>query len=327
MAAEAAATTFAKASVILGAVFFALDVADLYHDAGGNLTLMAENLIHPATVAGLVTLPSLAQGAVSTAVGAYLLLTSQSMAAAGPIGIAVGLFVLAGVILLNGQTFAAAAFGTLNPAGRVTFASAMGNRTRDLARLLAFANDQDPDASAAAARASALTSARFMRFAATTSDAELAGRLQGAATIARADAARFSTRAALERGLQHAALSALEQMDDFASGDFVTDPGRSTEGYGVLWKQTPEGLRPFPYRGDLVVSVPNGDGLRPLPRGEWRPLLRSWDSTDMDGVSFDYRLTATDGIPLKEVERFIASCTASGELIGALLDEYRALAR
>lgn len=310
-AAEAAATAFAKASVVLGAVFLALELADLYHDAGGNLTLMAEGLLHPASVAGIATLPSLAQAAASTAAGAILLMSGEAMAAAGPIGIAAGLFVLAGVIVLNGQTFASAAFGSLNPEDRVAFESAMGNRTRDLAHVLAYANGLNPAASEAAARASSLAAAR-----------PGSGRDEAVQ-----NALRYSERAAAERALRHAALAAMEQMDDFASGNHTADPGRRSEGYGQLEKVDANqgGWGRFPYGGDLVVQDSSPAGTHTLSRPEWRSLLPTLVTADLAHITFGYRLTPTDGIPVEEAKRFVGACAASGSLLSDLLAQYRAL--
>lgn len=309
--AEAAAASFAKASVILGAVFLTLELADLYHEAGGDLALMAEGLLHPASVAGMATLPSLAQAAASTAAGALLLMSGQALAAAGPIGIAAGLFVLAGVILLNGRTFASAAFGALNPQERAAFQSAMANRTRDLGHVLAFANGLDPAASADAARATSLVAAR------------LAGSREEAIETALA----LSARAAVERGLRHAAIAAMEQMDDFASGNHTKDPGRATEGYGQLEKVDANqgGWGTFPYGGDLVVQDTSVPPTKTLSRPEWRASLPVLVAADLTHIHFGYRLTATDGIPVREAERFAGACAAAGELLGELLDEYRAL--
>ncbi|HEX9708405.1 MAG TPA: hypothetical protein VGB42_00290 [Candidatus Thermoplasmatota archaeon] len=325
---EAASATFAKASVVIGAVLFALEVADLYHDAGGNLTLLTERLIHPATVAGLVTLPSLAQSAASTAAGALLLMAGQSLAAAGPIGIAAGLFVLAGVIVLNGQMVASAAFGALNPDERVQFASAMGNRTHDLARVLASVNGANPDAADAASRASSLASARLHAAAATAAAPGERARLLEEGDAARAGALTLATRAHLERALRHAAVAAMEQMDDFASGNHTRDPGRRTEGYGMLEKVDANqgGWGRFPYGGDLVVQDASALPTHTLSREEWRALLPRLETPDLARITFGYRLTPTDGIPIRQAERFVGAVVAGGALLNDLMEEYRALA-
>jgi hypothetical protein len=324
---EATAPAFAKASVVLGALMFALEVADLYHDAGGNLTLMVGGLVHPASVAGLLTLPSLAQSAASTAAGALLILTGQSLAAAGPIGIAAGLFVLAGVILLNGQTFASAAFGTLDPGERVAFESAMGNRTRDLAKLLAFSNRANPDGADAAARTAALASARLGLLAQTARTTTEWQRFAMGRDGAREEALRLSGRASAERQLRHAAIAAVEQMDDFAGGNHTRDPGRLTEGYGELRKVdlNAGATGRYPYGGDLVVQDVSSLPTHTLTRAQWRALLPTLQTPDLAHTTFGYVLTATDGIPTNEAERFVVVCRAAGALINEVLEDYQAL--
>jgi hypothetical protein len=324
---EATAPAFAKASVVLGALMFALEVADLYHDAGGNLTLMVGGLVHPASVAGLLTLPSLAQSAASTAAGALLILTGQSLAAAGPIGIAAGLFVLAGVILLNGQTFASAAFGTLDPGERVAFESAMGNRTRDLAKLLAFSNRANPDGADAAARTAALASARLGLLAQTARTTTEWQRFAMGRDGAREEALRLSGRASAERQLRHAAIAAVEQMDDFAGGNHTRDPGRLTEGYGELRKVdlNAGATGRYPYGGDLVVQDVSSLPTHTLTRAQWRELLPTLQTPDLAHTTFGYVLTATDGIPTNEAERFVVVCRAAGALINEVLEDYQAL--
>jgi len=325
---KAAEATFAKATVILGAALLVIEFADLYHEHNGNLSSMASALINPTTVAGLLTLPSMVDGVVSVGAGAILLAYGAPLADAGPLGIAAGLFVLAIVIVLNGQFVASKLWGALTFDERDSFESAIANQTRALSRVVASANSIDAGRLDRSARSMGVLAADM--WAASLMDADSPTRT--AAQARAAEAARGASRAFemadAQRALRHASIAALLELDDFASEPYLAAAGRSTEGYGTIrhFDINLDFSSTHPYDGQVRVIDATKNPVLRVARSNWTSLLPSLTEENLPQFWFGFELTVTNAIPLKEAERFVQTCNAAGERVSALISQWQALA-
>lgn len=308
---KAAAPQLARLSIAVGAALVILDLVALYREMDGNFSAMAEELVHPEQIGDLARLPGIVGGA--TAVAADILVLTGSIATkGGPLGIAAGLFVLAGLLVANKEKVASAIYGTLPyealgevraqvaDALNISFAAAAAANAANLLRL------------AHAQRAAAAAASAAWHASLTATNATAASREDRASAQwrTRGEAVSHLGEGALR--LRFAAAALAEELDDLASPLFANDLGRRTEGYGFHY----EGFKQIHYRGDVrVVERLQGEFNNTLLRGEWRGWLVRLLPEDFARLRFAFDLTETNGIPQSEFARWADKVAAASETL------------
>ena len=311
--------TFLTIGAAVTAAILIVEVASLYHETGGNLSLMWKTLILPDDVGGITRLPALVGGAFAV-VGDILYLTGMISSKGGPIGVAASLFVLAGLLVINKEAVASAIFGTLDYG---TLRKLEGNMSEAVATGFAgaaAANALDLPRAGQARRAASAAAAAGWLTSALTPDGEAADAAARRSEAARARSAVLGGLLDASLRLRFAARAFVEQADDFASPPYDVAPGRHTEGYRAFHTLTGS----FNFSGDVVVNftMPGGANAT-LGRDTWRGILENVGADGLGPYTFAWTISDTNGIKVDEFTRWADRLEAAGAEFTRCAAEYR----